>query len=134
MRQRKLHERAPESAGSDGGMRISDAEFASFRELVRRSAGITLSDTKRTLLCSRLARRLRHHALHTYSEYYEYLRTRDPDGEELRQMINCITTNKTHFFREIQHFDFLAQRVLPEIAARSGSERRRLRIWSAGCS
>jgi chemotaxis protein methyltransferase CheR len=135
MKTRPLRERSREPAAAEPGLRITDGEFASFRELIHKSIGITLSESKRQLLCSRLGRRLRHHGFTTFSQYYEYLRTRDGQGAELREMVNCITTNKTHFFREPHHFEFLREQVFPEIAARTApGERRRLRVWSAGCS
>jgi chemotaxis protein methyltransferase CheR len=59
----------------------------------------------------------------------------DPRGEESLQMINCITTNKTDFFRENHHFDFLREQVIPAIRERTlRGHPRKLRIWSAGCS
>lgn len=135
MRKSALQSSRSGTPAFNGVPTISDAEFAAFRELIRRTAGITLSDMKRQLLCSRLSRRLRHHGMQRFGEYYELLRSRDPKGEELRQMVNCVTTNKTHFFREPHHFDFLGERVFPEVAARSPrGAPHRLRIWSAGCS
>lgn len=135
MQAKKLLERRAAPISAEVGVRISDAEFEAFRRLIRAVAGISLSDSKRQLLCSRLAKRLRHLRLASFSEYYTYLKKHDPQGAERREMVNCITTNKTHFFREPHHFEFLSERVFPEIARRAGaSEKRRLRIWSAGCS
>jgi len=117
------------------GISIRDDEFELFRRLIRETCGISLSAQKRQLLCSRLGRRLRHHELETFSEYYDYLRSEDPDGEELRQLINCVTTNKTEFFREPHHFDFLRASIVPALLARAArGEPRKIRIWSAGCS
>ncbi len=96
---------------------------------------IALGDAKRDMLCARLARRLRHLGLATYAEYYAHLTQHDPEGAELARMINCVTTNKTDFFREAHHFDFLRDRVFPDALARAQQGgARRLRIWSAGCS
>ena len=83
----------------------------------------------------RLAKRLRHFSLQTYGQYYEYVRKQDPTGTELRQMINCITTNKTDFFREPSHFTFLKDTVFPQVRERANrGGPRRLHLWSAGCS
>lgn len=114
---------------------VTDREFELFRTLISKETGILLTEHKRPLLCARLAKRLRRLGLASFSEYYEYLRTRDRSGEERRELINCITTNKTEFFRESHHFDFLRKRVLEPLArnAAAGGERR-LRIWSAACS
>jgi chemotaxis protein methyltransferase CheR len=118
-----------------GTFPITDQEFDAFRELILRETGIFLSDAKRQLVSSRLAKRLRRFGFKTFSQYYDYLMTQDPEGKERLQMINCITTNKTDFFREAHHFTFLREQVCPqwqERARRSGV--RRVRVWSAGCS
>jgi chemotaxis protein methyltransferase CheR len=97
--------------------------------------GIALSNQKRQLLCSRLGKRLRHHGLENFSQYYEYLCNKDANQEELRHMVNAMTTNKTEFFREAHHFDFLRSSVVPALMARSREGGpRKIRIWSAGCS
>lgn len=114
---------------------ISDEIFNLFREMIFQEAGISLSSAKKTLVCSRLAKRLRILKLRSYADYIDYLNTRDPDGSEREQMVNCLTTNKTDFFREPHHFDFLREQVIPEIAQRAAlGEPKRLRIWSAACS
>jgi chemotaxis protein methyltransferase CheR len=112
--------------------KISDAEFEQLRKFIHSHTGIALSDHKRALVYARLARRLRHHRLDSFADYYELLTAHDPDGHELVEMINCITTNKTDFFREPHHFKFLAERVFPEIRARGTGGARRVRLWSAG--
>lgn len=112
--------------------KISDAEFQQLREFIHSHTGIALSDHKRALVYARLARRLRHHRLDSFADYYELLTERDPDGRELVEMINCITTNKTDFFREPHHFKFLTDHVLPDMHARGTAGSRRVRLWSAG--
>ena len=117
------------------GARIGPAEFAVLRRLIQRETGICLNEGKREMICARLGKRLRELGLGGYREYCDCLSHHDPDGVELRRMINCVTTNKTGFFREPYHFDFLRDRFFPELRARA--ERggpKRLRIWSAGCS
>ena len=113
---------------------ISDAEFKLFQELILQKTGIFLHDSKRHLIPSRLASRLRLHGFKTFSEYHAYLMQKGDPGE-LESMINRITTNKTSFFRENHHFEFLKTRLIPEIQekARHGAPRR-IRIWSAACS
>src|SRR5262249_6292400 len=65
----------------------------------------------------------------------DHLVERDPDGEELVRMINAITTNKTDFFREAHHFEFIRSGILPGLVSEAGTGGdRRLRGWSAGCS
>ncbi|MFQ5532300.1 MAG: CheR family methyltransferase [Candidatus Methylomirabilales bacterium] len=114
---------------------MSEEEFVLFRDLVRAEAGIALSEAKRTLVQSRLAKRLRQLGLGSYREYYDYLMERDSTGEERVQFINALTTNLTHFFREGHHFAYLRDVWLPGIQARAAETgQRRIRIWSAGCS
>jgi len=107
---------------------LGEREFAFLRDLVMREAGIHLTEQKRSLVEGRLAKRLRHHALRSYREYVDLLKERDSDGQELLEFINCITTNKTSFFREQHHFDFLRDEVIARDPGRA------LRIWSAACS
>ena len=117
----------------DGCMTITDNEFRQLREFIHAHTGIALSEHKRALVCSRLAKRLRHHNLQHYSDYYRLLTENDPDGLELVATINSITTNKTDFFREPHHFRFLAEEIFP--AYRNNPNRERpLRLWSAAAS
>lgn len=127
---------SPEEAFREDPMRISDGEFQRLRELIHAHTGIALSDHKRALVCSRLGKRLRHHGLKRFGDYYALLAERDPEGIELDEMISAITTNKTDFFREAHHFRFLAEHVFPALraAAAAGRAARRLRLWSAGTS
>lgn len=118
-----------------GEDRISVEEFDALRTLIHRHTGVMLGDAKRNMLCSRLARRLRHLGMTRYGEYYRYVREQGPDGEEMQELINCITTNKTDFFREAHHFDFLKGTIIPALQARARqSGPKRLHVWSAGCS
>src|SRR5262249_9509861 len=127
--------KAVEAVLLPGQFGITDKEFNRLRALVYQQTGIALNDSKRALVCARLAKRLRHHGYTTMSEYYDHVMEQDPDGEELTRMINAITTNKTDFFRERHHFEFLDREVLAKLSARAPSpESRSLRVWSAGCS
>lgn len=125
----------PSDNGDTGPTLIPEKEFAAFRELILRETGIYLSDGKRQLVTSRLAKRLRQLHLPSFTAYYDLVTKGDPAGQELMQMINCITTNKTDFFRENHHFEFLRNRVVAEIRERvSRGAPRKIRIWSAACS
>jgi chemotaxis protein methyltransferase CheR len=106
---------------------LSAASFAAIRELILSVAGIAMTDEKEELVKARLATRLRELKITAYEEYLERIQT---DRVELSNMVDVLTTNKTSFFREPQHFDYLARYVFPEWKA----ERRPRRIWSAGCS
>lgn len=114
---------------------ITDDEFQAFQHLIYTETGITLNESKRCLVCSRLSKRLRSLNLTSYLDYYEYLLRRDINRQELQRMVNCITTNKTDFFREPHHFAFLTKNVFPNLVTRSRTGGpRRLRIWCAASS
>jgi len=112
---------------------LSDREFDLLRRLVYARTGIALGPHKRHLLRARLGRRLRALGLSSFSDYYESLAA--GGAEEMERFVNAITSNKTDFFREPHHFEYLlttwaaARRFEGE---RTG--RRRVRIWSASCS
>ncbi len=108
---------------------FDDELFGAFKEIVYREAGIKLSDLKKALLKARLSKRLRALGLNSYREYHRYLMENYDD--ELIEFVNAITTNKTEFFREQRHFDYMREFCLPEFERRG---KRELRIWSAGCS
>jgi chemotaxis protein methyltransferase CheR len=109
-------------------------EFRLFRELIHKETGIWLRDGKEVMLASRLSSRLRHHGIADFAAYYEFA-THARDGTEMRELINRITTNKTSFFRENQHFEFLTRTVVPgrQQAASAGAART-IRVWSAASS
>lgn len=110
-------------------------EFKLFRSLVHERTGIWLRDGKQIMLASRLSRRLRYHGLPDFASYYDFVQRVQHNSDEIRELINCVTTNKTSFFRERHHFEFMANTVVPQIksAARQGSAKN-IRVWSAACS
>lgn len=110
---------------------ITEDEFVRIRALVKKTTGISLGAHKRDLVVSRLAQRLRSLDMDSFSQYLDFLSNAE-DDEELVNMINRITTNKTDFFRENHHFEFLKTVVLPQISENGGDHK--IRCWSAGCS
>jgi chemotaxis protein methyltransferase CheR len=112
----------------------TDVEFARFRALIEREAGIHLSDAKRALLTARLIHRVRELGLPTFGSYLQ--RVLADDHAEVVQMIDRICTNETSFFREPHHFDVITQQAAPRwiAAADAGRRARRATAWSAGCS
>ena len=107
---------------------ISTDEFERFRTLIYDESGISLGEQKKSLLASRLSKRLRDLDLATFSDYYAKV-TEDQTREEFTRLLDLISTNKTDFFREPKHFDFLRERIIPEL------ERTKcVRIWSSACS
>ncbi|HEX2932353.1 MAG TPA: protein-glutamate O-methyltransferase [Candidatus Binatia bacterium] len=114
---------------------VSDREFSQFQRLIYTKAGIYLTPAKKALLEARLGRRLRDLGMESFSAYYEYV-TQNLDGEELSQLLDRVSTNETHFFREPRQFEFLKSQVFPqwEAQAKDGLRPQRIRVWSAGCS
>ncbi|HRX15038.1 MAG TPA: protein-glutamate O-methyltransferase CheR [Spirochaetota bacterium] len=109
--------------------KLTDDEFAFFKAIVYREAGIKLSDMKVALLQSRIMRRMRALQISTFRDYRNYLN--DYYQDEIVDFINAVTTNKTEFLRENKHFDFMLSTALPNFEK---SNREEIRIWSAGCS
>jgi len=112
---------------------ISPKDFLLFQAMIYRESGIWLSEAKTALLTGRLSKRLRSLGLRNFTKYYRLV---DTDEEERRTMLDAITTNETHFFREPRHFDFLSQNVFPRWhqEADAGQRPTQIRVWSAGCS
>jgi chemotaxis protein methyltransferase CheR len=111
-----------------GDVVLKEKEFVQFRDLIYRIAGISMAPSKKPLVASRLAKRVRHYGLASYSEYFEMISAANGQSE-LQMAVDLLTTNETHFFREPKHFDFLRQFILPK--RKPGKT---LRIWSAACS
>ena len=81
------------------------------------------------------SKRLRHHGMTDFVTYAAYVEKVQDGGKELAEIINCVTTNKTSFFREMSHFDFLTLTLVPALIAGAALGRARsIRIWSAACS
>lgn len=109
-------------------VQMSDREFRTISKYIEETVGIQMPDSKRIMMQSRLSRRIRTLGLATYKAYIEYAFSND---EELVLMIDALTTNKTEFFREADHFAFLRDKALPEFAQNG---LRKINVWSAGCS
>jgi chemotaxis protein methyltransferase CheR len=114
--------------GLGDSVEITDAEYALFQQLIYKIAGISMSDSKRTLLVGRLGKRLRHHKMTSYSDYYKLV-TGPAGKQELQQMVDLLTTNETYFFREPRHFEFLTQTVLAQHPAGQP-----FNVWSGASS
>ncbi|MGZ4995443.1 MAG: CheR family methyltransferase [Methylobacter sp.] len=106
---------------------ISAEEFSHFRRVIYDYAGIALTSEKKTMVASRLAKRLLHYGFHSYGQYYQLLNTGQyPD--EFQLMVNILTTNETYFFREPKHFDFLREQIIKHWHGDN------FRLWSAASS
>ena len=113
--------------------RLTLSEFQQLSKLVYEQCGISLAEGKKVMLESRLNKRLRLLNISSYKEYIQYLTSKEGIELELIHMIDVVTTNKTDFFREPHHFDFLRNNLLPDFL-NEAKTRRPYRIWSAACS
>lgn len=112
---------------------LTGAEFERLSSFIFREYGIKLPEHKKLMLQGRLRARLRECKYNSFGEYIDFLFSSEGQQIELIHMIDVVTTNKTDFFREPDHFDYLFKCVLPEFYTLNRSSRS-LQIWSAGCS
>jgi chemotaxis protein methyltransferase CheR len=109
-------------------IQLKDGEFRQFQSWLHRSAGINLTPAKKALVAGRLFKRLKHHQLSSYGEYFQLIMS-DQATAELQLALDLLTTNETYFFREPRHFEFLREQVLPTV-----TPGRTFRVWSAASS
>lgn len=114
---------------------LRDREFLRFSGLIYESVGIKMPPAKKTMLEARLQKRLKILHIPSFEEYADYVFSQEGRAGEMVHLIDVVTTNKTDFFREPGHFDFMVKTALPNILdARGTASRDPVRIWSAGCS
>ncbi|MDD4616859.1 MAG: chemotaxis protein CheR [Alphaproteobacteria bacterium] len=118
---------------TDRLQQISDQEANALIDIIYEKSGIVLSVARKSLVLARLGRRLRQIGVGSFAEYIDIIRS-GQDVEELSCMIDEITTNKTEFFREAHHFQFLAQKLLPEWSQRAAGSVISLSAYCLGCS
>ena len=108
--------------------------FERFSRFIQEELGIKMGPHKQGMLQARLIKRLRRLGLETYEEYYDYLFSEDGHQKELPFFLHQVTTNKTDFFREPTHFNYIREHALPELLGENTyNSRRPLRAWSAAC-
>lgn len=112
---------------------LSEADYRFIRDLVYERSRINLGNHKHELVAGRVGKRLRRLGLQSYSQYCDFLQS-DSGQEELIDLIDAISTNHTSFFRDLRHFEFLRNHVLPALVSASRASARKIRIWSAACS
>jgi len=108
---------------------MDHATFDRFRKIVYENSGIALGEGKEALVCARIGKRKRILDIPDDRAYLRYIE-QDDSREEIVQLLDVISTNVTHFFREPAHFDFIMETVI----AWTARGQRRLRLWSAACS
>lgn len=111
--------------------RLTPGEFNKLSAEIFRICGIQLPDSKISLVEGRVRRRVKALGLASFGQYIEYLFSDAGAAKELTPLIDAVTTNKTDFFREKAHFDYLVNTVLPEL---DPFQRSNFSVWSAGCS
>jgi chemotaxis protein methyltransferase CheR len=110
---------------------MSDREFALLSNFINRHTGITLPPAKKNMLVARLLKRLKELHLSSFLDYYNYISSPEGYQSEFANAIDMVSTNETKFFREPGHFKFLSEVALPKLA---NQKRRKVNVWSAGCS
>lgn len=111
---------------------LSDADFERIGSMIYRMAGIKMPASKKIMVQARLKKRLLALKMGSFSQYIQYVFSKEGFEFEIIHILDVISTNKTDFFRESIHFKFLTERVLPEFVAKNSIKN--FKVWSAGCS
>lgn len=127
-----LFSKTGSQAGKDG---ITQQEFDDLRAFIYEQCGIFIPDNRQYLMENRLSNRIRALNLSGFGDYYHYLRYDAAREAEVQKLFEVITTNETSFFRNPPQIKVFEEKILPQVLAKQrAAGRRRLRIWSAGCS
>lgn len=111
---------------------LKPSEFKLFKEMIYNHAGISLTDTKHSLVQNRLRKRLRFLNLSRFRDYFEYISEKNNE-DEFQECINALTTNETYFFRHKHHWDYLVSTLIPNWK-KNNSYGSTFRAWSAASS
>lgn len=123
---------AAPAAGVDA---LSSRDFGRIADLVGRVAGIRLPATKQLMVEGRVRKRVKALGMRGFKEYCAFLFEGGGLQQELSPLIDVITTNKTDFFREPEHFRLLADRLVPALLENRRAQRQpMLKVWSAASS
>lgn len=123
--------RPPTSHDADG---LSEQDFRRLAAFIHDRAGIRMPPAKRIFLEGRLRKRLNARGISSYAAYCDWLFEQGGMAQEEVALIDCVTTNKTDFFREPHHFEYLERHILPDLLSRGVGVAQPLRVWSAACS
>lgn len=116
-------------------LQISDEEFLQLRDFIYQQCGIFIAENRKYLVENRLSNRIKELNLKSYSDYYNFLRFDGSRRAELTKLFEVVTTNETSFFRNPPQLEVFQKSVLPDILDQCRKTgRKKLRIWSAGCS
>lgn len=112
---------------------LTNNDYRKLCNLIYILAGIKLNGDKKSLLTSRLGKIIHDHGMSSFSEYIALLENSADSSKLLSQLIDAITTNKTGFFREPQHFDYLTRVLIPQYI-NTQNHKNNIKVWSAACS
>ncbi len=112
---------------------LTRKQFEKLSAYIFNDYGIKMPEEKKVILQCRLQKRLRALRIDNFTEYVNYLFSKEGQKNEVIHMIDVVCTNKTEFFRESEHFDVLSNSILPEIISNPRFQEP-VNIWSAGCS
>ena len=112
--------------------RMTNDDFNRLSQFVFQESGIKMPPIKKIMLQSRLQKRLRELRIISFKEYADYVFSPEGQKNEIIHMLDVVSTNKTDFFREPIHFDFLQNEILPDFIKDNTNSN--LKVWSAGCS
>ena len=114
-------------------LEMSSDDFSKVVEMAADIAGLAIPDTKKSLVQSRLSKRMRQIGANSFKEYLSRVSTKSGDTDEGRAFLSALTTNVSSFYRENHHFEFFVEKILPMISRKLAAGER-ARFWSAGCS
>jgi chemotaxis protein methyltransferase CheR len=112
-------------------IKMTDQEFYRLSQFIYNGYGIKLNSIKKTMLEGRLQKRLKENNMTNFKEYIDYIFSPEGTDKEVIHMIDVVSTNKTDFFREAIHFNFMSNVILPEFVE---AQKNHLKIWSAAAS
>lgn len=116
-------------------LQISDDEFLLLRDFIYQQCGIFIAENRKYLVENRLSNRIKELNLKSYTEYYNFLRFDPSRNKEMNKLFEVVTTNETSFFRNPPQLEVFQREVLAQaIDQCRKTGRKKLRIWSAGCS
>lgn len=111
---------------------LSDQDFGKLSKFIFEEAGIKMPPTKKVMLQGRLQKRLRELGIADFKTYTDYVFSKEGKQNEMIHLLDVVSTNKTDFFREANHFEYMKDVILPKFSAEN--KMKTMKIWSAGCS
>ncbi len=112
---------------------LTPQDYELIRKLVYAKSGINLGPQKQQLVRARLGKKIRTGNCRSFREYYQQVE-QDTSGEKLCELLDAISTNTTHLFREMRHFNLLRTLIVRFAEETAQGRPATLRIWSAACS